>query len=282
MRTRILMIPLTALLLLSVISPTLGESTDDQFGYNFSPNYMPLDSQGLSGSYAISVSGTSVNCSTGGGPWVLIAVNTVVVKGGTPHEAVLQDAVGLGCHNNLEQWEVFYYYWDTSGNTHSAVMKWLSLSSFSSLSGTLSIYYSGSPTNSWVFSVYVSQNGETYTYSPGQMGGTYVDGSNNDWTAVETLSNQADVTFSASFQWFVDNPQFYVGGYWQDWNYVASNYYWLYLYAVYKPTSQSTNLIGVQQIGSSGVEVYYYGPNPPSVDGHLWTWRLNPCCSVST
>jgi hypothetical protein len=210
---------------------------------------------------------------------VLVVVDTLVVQGGSPHEAVLQDAIGIGCNGHSEQWEVFYYYWDNNGNTHSAVMQWISISSYSSLSGTISIYYSGSPVNSWVFSVYVSQTAHTYTYNPGQLGGTYVDGSGNDWTAVETLYNQADVTFSSPFVWTINNPQFYVGGAWQTWNYITSGYYWLYLYAVYKPTSQSTNLVGVKQIGSTGVQVYYYGSNPPQVDGQLWKWRLSPCCA---
>ena len=257
--------------------PVVGLSADDQFGFNVA-NLMPSGSQGLSGSYSISTSGTTVDCSTGGGPWVLIVVDTLVVSGGSPKEAVLQDAVGLGCNGTSEQWELFYYYWDTNGNTHSAVMKWLSLSSYSSLSGTISIYYSGSPVNSWVFSIYVSQTSTTYTYNPGQLGGTSVDGSSNDWTAVETLSNQADVQFSSSFQWTINHPEFDNGGYWQNYNHIANNQEWLYVYAVYKPTSQSTNKIAVKQITSDGVQVYYYGSNPPQVDGNLWTWYIAPCC----
>jgi hypothetical protein len=245
---------LIPLLLFSQVAPVAASShkassNDDLFGYNFSPDRLPTNTQGLQGTYSISTTGITLSCSQGG--WIGV-VDTARISGGSPYEWLLQGFVGLGCNGSTEQWSIFAAWFDNNNNYHTSQLTWLSISTYTSLSGTISIYYTGS---TWTLAIYVSQTGSTYTYSFGSAGGSYMDPANNDWTSVETDYQQVGLTFSSSFLWYAKTPKFLVSGAWQNWNLGNSTWHALDMYAVYQP-AKSGNTLGVQPLSSPGVEVY--------------------------
>lgn len=260
-----------AVLLLSMnISAIAMTPNDDLFGYNFSPDRLPANTAGLEASYAMSTTGVTLSCSQGG--WVG-TVNTLRVSAGSPDEWLLQGFVGLGCNGSTEVWNIQYAYFDNNNNYYSGNLGTLSISSYSSLSGNILIYYTGSV---WTLQVYVSQTSHTYSYNYPSNGGTKADASNNDWTAVETDYQQVGLSFSSSFSWTVNAPHFRVSGAWQNWNIAGSNYKELDMYALYQP-SKSGNTIGVWPSSTRGVTVYV---GQSYNDTEEMTWCISGVCPM--
>ena len=268
---------------LVLLSPAAlaSQSKDDNFGMYYDGGYVPSGTQGIKVSYSISTTG--VSCSSQAGS--VAAVDSVRTNGGSPEEWWLQMMIGFYCYNypSSAYWQVGTQVFNTTGGmVHTCPptcgnLVTLSISTYPALSGTIDIHYTGSV---WAFNLYVSQTGHTYsTSSYSSIQGTKVDGSagSNDWTEVETDNLQSGISFSSSFAWTMNNPLFYNGGVWQNWNVISNNQYFLKVYAGWNPTTLA-NKLAVKQITSFGVQVYYYGSNPPNNNGQVFSWYVGPCC----
>ncbi len=240
--------------------------------------YVPSGTTGIQMSYSISTSGLSCTSTAGS----IAAINSVRTNGGSPDHWWLQDIIGYYCGNypSAAYWEIGTQVFDNSGSLVNACpptcgdLATLSTSTYSSLSGTISVYYSGS---AWILNVYVSQTGLNYqdsTYSSIQ--GTGVDGSSNaqDSATVETDPYQSGLHYTSSFAWDVTNPEFYVAGGWQTWDSGSSGSCSLDAYVMWSPLNQTENTLAVQKLSNDGVSVYEYGSSPPNNQGTTFTWTI--------
>jgi hypothetical protein len=264
---------------------TPSQPLDDQFGMSFDSgyssrtNWVPPGTQGLQ--IRFSVNTPDVDCLNSAGS--VAPVLTARIKSGAQYEALLQASVTLLCTGNgASEWTFGYEYFDNQNNYHDKTIGTLSTSSYSSLTGAISIYYY-SGCSCWVDDTYVDQNNANYIYLyPSTIQGTYVDGNNNDWSNVETDASQVGIFFYFGFSWPLTDPAFYIGGYFQHYNYFGggSNFY-MEAYADFSPVTPSSNYLAVVQSGSGyggGVNIYWYGPNPPNNNGNHISWLVFHCC----
>ncbi len=259
-----LMTALIVLMLSSTFSVAYASTApkDDTFGLSYDTNYgartgyLPSSTEGLEIAYSISTTGVTCTNSSG---WVA-AVDSLLIAGGSPSDAVLQASVALACTGSgSNQWNIQYGWYDNSGNWQGGyTITSLSTGTYSSLSGNIKIYYTGS---CWTEVTYVSQTGNPYSPPNGgcysSIQGTVASNTHDDWTNDETDKGQVGLTLSTSFVWQIEYPQFFVGGAWQDWNVHTSMYDALYAYADVQPALGTTNPnnIGVALMSTPGVYV---------------------------
>jgi hypothetical protein len=258
-------------------------ATDDQFGMSYDSgsgsrtSWVPSGTQGIYMAYSISTTGVSCGNSSG---WIA-AVDTLRVTGGSPYEALLQASLALGCTgSSSDQWNVQYGYYDNNNNFNSYTISSLSTSTYSSLSGYIEIYYTGS---CWTEVTYVSQDSTSYSpssgcYGSGDLGGTTVDNSNNDWTSVETDAGQVGLSLSSSFKWQLTSQEFYVSSSWQDWNQHSASWYGFHGYAVVTvaPGTSNPNNIGTAFLSSTpGI---YAQIGQSATDGSSNFWCISGTC----
>jgi len=266
------------LLLAGNFFPVFATASDDNFGMYYDTAYVPSNTSGIQASYSISTSGISCTSTSGS----FAAVESVRTNGGSPDQWWLQGIVGLYCRNypSASFWQVGTQVFDNNGNLVNACpptcgnLATLSTSTYPSLSGTISIYYSGS---AWILKMYVSQTGQNYepsTYS--SIAGTLVESTSgsNDWTSIESDPNQSGLSYTSALSWDITNPEFLVAGGWETWNTGSSGSCSLDAYVADQPNTPSTNTLAVQKISNDGVNVYYYGANPPSNNGNTISWSI--------
>lgn len=211
-------------------------------------------------------------CTLSGNPgwiWTLVTARTTsgwVLQAG-PNLA--RDASGN------YQWYIGWGRFDASGGWTCGTLATLSASTYPSLTGSIQVYYSGS---NWRADITIYQNSQVYTHTFESGIGQYVSASNNDWTAAETDYQQQGVTLASNFQWQLTDPQFLVGGYWQNWNYHNSpsnlpEIYKLYMYVTFLPIKQG-NTIGVQPLTTPGVKVYI---GSSQANNALLSWCISGC-----
>jgi hypothetical protein len=285
MRAFVLLVGFATLLL--VLPPVVSATSpprDDLFGLDYSPygghqtSFVPANTQGLYLYYAISTTGITCTSSSG---WVLV-VDTLSIAGGSPKNATLQATIGFSCTGSgTSQWNIQYGWYNNSGKWNGLfLIASLSTSTYSSLSGTVKIYYIGS---CWTEVTYVSQVSKSYSPPNGgcypSIQGTKADGSNNDWMDVETDYQQSGINFGSTFQWTINTPEFYVGGVWQNWNWGPSNYKYLSGYAVVNSNLNRNNL-GVTFLSSPGVDVQV-GQSASDGQEHDWC-VVGHCLSPSS
>lgn len=234
----------------SVVSA--GPGPDDLFGVNYDPDHVPSSTKGIQATYS---EGTyKVSMTNGHTAWCVGSPSMGVVA--TVHTNlnwVLQGGPDLGRDNSGNyNWLIGWGRFDASGHWTCGNLATLSASTYPSLSGTVKIYYTGS---AWILQVYVSQNGVTYSHTYESNIGTSVDGSSQDWDAVETNYQQVGLTLSNGWEWHIERPAFLVGSTWQYYNVQGSNYQELIVYATFQP-SKSGNAIGVWPLSTPGAKVY--------------------------
>ncbi len=225
---------------------------DDLFGMNYLPGFIPANTQGLRVSFSMDSSQVGF---TGSGPGVWIATcEMLTLNAGSPDPYRLEPCISLwpsaNCGLASACWVISLGWFDSSGNGHPNNVQYLYTYYYPRLSGTISAFYTGS---AWTEQVYISQNGQTYSYNP-PVSGNYVSTANNDWTSVETDPSQSGLFIYSGFDWQVTRPNFLVGGSWQTWNLGGSSYKELGVYAMVDPVPNTNNL-GVAFMSTPGVNV---------------------------
>lgn len=249
-----------------LLSAAASSSNDDLFGMYFD-GLVPSNTQGIRLTFSINTN--HVSCTSNSG-WVAV-VDTAHIAGGSPDEALLQASVALSCTGSgASQWNVQYGWYDNNGAGHFGyTLASYSTSQYPSLSGTVSIFYTGS---AWEEQTYIFTIGQMWSYTYPSIQGTVFDGGSQDWVAVETDAYQNGIAFYSGFSWTETGIEWYTGGSWTAYNYISGPNYYLKAYADYQPL-YAYNALDVKQTGSgfeSGVNVYYYGSSPPDTHGNQW------------
>lgn len=258
---------------------------DDQFGlsydtaYGARTGYVPSSTQGIYMDYSDSTSGVTCDNSAG----FITAVAAVTVAGGSPNNANLQASAALGCNgSNSDQWNIQWGYYDNNGNWHGGTSNYtlatLSTSTYSTISGYIEIYYTGT---CWTEITYVSQVSTSYSMSGGCYPstltlGTTVSNVHDDWTNIETDPGNGGESLTAlSFQ--VTSPEFYVSSSWHNWNQHSGSWYGFHAYADASVAGgyTNTNNIGTALLSSPGTKAQL---GQSASDGTAEFWCISGSC----
>lgn len=265
------------LLLMSVPIVSASSSNDDLFGINYDSHFVPSSTKGIEVQYISSTAGVTLTsgylswCTliSGSGAGSIGTVATVHTSGGY----VLQGGATLVTNSSGKAtWFMGWGYFDNSNNWYCGTLKALSASTWTTLSGTEEIYYTGS---AWELKVYSTQTGATYTYTYPSNIGTTVDGSSQDWNAAETTASQTGVTLSSSFGWEITYPEFLVSGSWQGWNISGGTYKELSVNATVQPYTINYNNIGIAFMSTPGV---YIQIGQSASNQQTNTWCISGTC----
>jgi hypothetical protein len=181
----------------SATSPySTGSQFDDLFGMHYDGGDVPANAQGIAISFSSSTAGVSFSSSNFVSTCLMVTLNA-----GSPDPYRLEPCVSLWPSSSCSSqgisttcWAVSLGWFDSNGNGQPKNVAYLSTATYPSISGMIQGFYTAS---AWTDEIVIYQTAASpYTFKP-PVSGTYVDGSNNDWSSVETGSGQTGITFSS-------------------------------------------------------------------------------------
>jgi hypothetical protein len=262
--------------------PAFATSNDDQFGIHYDSSLVPSNTVGILAQFSGSTTGVTLTSGhtgwcTGNGA----GEGTVGFVGGveTNNGWNLEGGATLGRDpSGNYQWFIGYGYYNGTGTwtcPSDDNLGTISASTYSTLTGTIKIYYTGS---AFKIDIVVSTTSTTYSHTWSSSAGSSVSNSHDDWNLVETNKGQTGVTLTSSYVWEITYPQFLVSGTWQNWNIQGSNWKELGVYATYSPYGGSnSNNFAVSFMSTPGV---YVKTGTSVSDGTENTWCITGSCPI--